>query len=51
MPHTGTLTPLVPLSLKAVEGEGERRTEAGVGVETPTPASSSILGKREGMTA
>ncbi len=27
-PHRGTLTPLVPLSLRAYKGEGERRTEA-----------------------
>ena len=44
LPHTGTLTPLVPLSLRAVEGEGEIRTEADVGAEAPTSASSSVLG-------
>ena len=32
-PAQGTLTPLVPLSLRAIKGEGERRTEADVGAE------------------
>ncbi len=27
-PHRGTLTPLVPLSLRAIKGEGEGKTEA-----------------------
>ncbi len=34
-PPKGTLTPLVPLSLRAYKGEGERRTEAGVGATHP----------------
>ena len=29
-PHRGTLTPLIPLSLRAFKGEGEIRTEAHV---------------------
>ena len=44
----GTLTPLVPLSLRAIKGEGEKRTEAEVGAEAPTSASSSILRGWEG---
>ena len=47
----GTLTPLVPLSCRAIKGEGERRTEAEVGARAPTSASSSILGRGEGRTA
>ncbi len=43
-----TLTPLIPLSLRAFKGEGEKRTEAEVGAEAPTSASSSVLGRREG---
>ena len=46
-PHRGTLTPLIPLSLRAIKGEGERRTEADVGASAPTSASSSVLGRRE----
>ena len=30
-----TLTPLIPLSLRAIKGEGERRTEADVGALHP----------------
>ena len=45
-PHRGTFTPLIPLSLRAVKGEGEIRTEAEVGAEAPTSASSSVLGRR-----
>ena len=32
-PHRGTLTPLVPLSLRAFKGEGEIRIEAHVRAE------------------
>ena len=45
-PHRGTFTPLIPLSLRAVKGEGEIRTEAEVGASAPTSASSSVLGRR-----
>ena len=31
-------------TLRAIKGEGERRTEADVGAEAPTSASSSVLG-------
>ena len=34
-PPWGTLSPLVPLSLRAYKGEGERRTEADVGALHP----------------
>ena len=40
----GTLTPLVPLSLRAIKAEGERRTGAYVGTRVPTYAPSSVLG-------
>ena len=45
-PPRGTLTPLVPLSLRAFNGEGERRTEARTGAMAPVRASSSVLGER-----
>ena len=44
-----TLSPLIPLSLRAIKGEGERRTEADAGADAPASASSSILGRREEM--
>ena len=44
-PRRGTLTPLIPLSLKAIKGEGEIRTEGDVGADAPTSPSSSILGR------
>ena len=47
-PHRGTFTPLIPLSLRAIKGEGEGRTEADVGASAPTSASSSVL-ERRGM--
>ena len=34
-------------ALRAYKGEGERRTEAEVGAEAPTSASSSVLGRRD----
>ncbi len=34
-PPKGTLTPFIPLSLRACKGEGERRTEADVGALHP----------------
>ncbi len=47
-PHRGTLTPFIPLSLRAFKGEGERITEAEVGAKAPTSASSSVLGRGRG---
>ena len=54
----GTLTPFVPLSpsrdsgqaLRAIKGEGERKTEGAVGAPAPTAPSSLVLVEREGMT-
>ncbi len=43
-PHRGTLTPFIPLSLRAFKGEGEIRTEGDVGASAPTSPSSSVLG-------
>ena len=39
---------MIPLSLRAFKGEGEKRTEAEVGAEAPTSASSSVLGRKGG---
>ena len=47
-PHRGTLTPLVPLSLRAIEGEGEEKTEASACALAQALASSLVLGKKEG---
>ena len=43
----GTLTPFIPLSLRAIKGEGERKTEAYTCAVAQVYASSLILGGRE----
>ena len=47
----GTLTPLVPLSLRAYKGEGEEKTEASACARAQALASSLVLGggKNKGM--
>ena len=45
----GTLTPLIPLSLRAVKGEGERRTEAHVRAEHARGPLVQYWGEGEGF--
>ena len=45
-PHRGTLTPLVPLSLRAFKEEGERKTEACTCALAQVHASSFGTGGR-----
>ena len=47
-PHRRTLTPLVPLSLRALKGEGEEKTEGSDCAMAQSLASSLVLGGREG---
>ena len=49
-PHRRTLTPLIPLSLRALKGEGEEKTEASACAMAQALASSLVLGRREGIT-
>ncbi len=41
----GTLTPLIPLSLRAIKGEGEEKTEASTCAKAQVLASSLVLGE------
>ena len=42
-----TLTPLIPLSLRAIKGEGGEKNRGRRGCVAPTSASSSVLGEGE----
>ena len=44
-PHRGTLTPLIPLSLRAIKGEGEGKTKASACTMVQALASSLVLGE------
>ena len=48
-PHRGTLTPLVPLSLRAFKGEGEIRTEARTGAVHPCGPLVQYWGEGDGF--
>ena len=45
-PHRGTLTPFIPLSLRAIKGKGERKTEACTCAKAQVHASSFGTGGR-----
>ncbi len=44
----GTLTPLIPLSLRAFEGEGEIKTEGCTSAKAEVQPSSLVLGEGDG---
>ena len=46
----GTLSPFLPLSLRAIEGEGEEKTEGSACAMAQALPSSLVLGRREGIT-
>ena len=48
-PHRGTLTPLIPLSLRAIKGEGEIRIEAHVRAEHARGPLIQYWGERDGF--
>ena len=48
-PTRGTLTPFIPLSLRAIKGEGEIKTEACTCAKAQVHASSLVLGRGEWM--
>ena len=48
-PHRRTLTPLIPLSLKALKGEGEEKTEGSAcAMAQALPSSLVLVGEGEG---
>ncbi len=47
-PPGGTLTPFIPLSLRAYKGEGEEKTEGSACAMAQALPSSLVLGRKEG---
>ncbi len=49
LPYSGTLTPFIPLSLRAFKGEGERRIEGSACARAQALPSNSVLVEVGGM--